>query len=144
MFSETHSSKMRTFFSSLFVTLHWVKHHNLCNRTGIHSNIGLHSDVSNLTILSCVNIDDLTDFPVSTGCIQILDYHKVVYLNILFLWELMTEIHPLSTTSTQFFRKGLMAFMAYKMMLAQGARHLEKGMIHHQVHLECSQLDIDS
>ena len=41
-------------------------------------------------------------------------------------------------------RKGLMAFMAYKMMLAQGARHLEKGMIHHQGHLEYSQLDIDS
>ena len=29
-------------------------------------------------------------------------------------------------------------------MLAQGARHLEKGMIHHQGHLEYSQLDIDS
>ena len=144
MFSETHSSKIRTFFSSLFVTLLWVKHHNLCNRTGIHSNIGLPSDVSNLTILSCVNIDDLTDIPVSTGCIQIFDYHKVVYLKILFLWELMTETHPLSTTSTQFFRKGLMALMAYKMMLAQGARHLEKGMIHHQGHLECSQWDIDS
>ena len=48
MFSETHSSKMRTCFSSLFVTLHWVKHHNLCNWTGIHSNIGLHSDVFEL------------------------------------------------------------------------------------------------
>ena len=37
-----------------------------------------------------------------------------------------------------------MALMAYKMMLAQGARHLEKGMIHRQGHLEYSQWDIDS
>ena len=29
-------------------------------------------------------------------------------------------------------------------MLAQGARHLEKDMIHHHGHLEYSQLDIDS
>ena len=75
---------MRTYSLSLLVTVLGVNYYNLCNWPVILSSAGLHSDVSDFTILSGIDVGDSTNIPVSTNRIRSLDYYKVVYLHVLF------------------------------------------------------------
>ena len=75
---------MRTCSSSLLLNVRGVNYYNPFDRPVILSNAGLHSDVSDFTIFSGIDVDDSTNVPVSTNCIRSLDYYKVIYLHVSF------------------------------------------------------------
>ena len=115
MFSETHPTPMRTCSSSLLLNVRGVNYYNPFDKPVILSNAGLHSDVSDFTILFGIDVDDLTNVPVSTNWIRSLDYYKVIYLHISFHSHLLPLLLLFKVFTCKFLSLRSISFLELKM-----------------------------